>query len=147
MKKNILFFITALIAAMIASCLSASLLSATEPIDRSAKLMLPAIKELKSEIAMARVKVGDFNATRGQDLQILTYTKNSIPAMLKLQNTIKGIIEDNKNIKGMIIVDSKNNELSEILKSQKDNLDNPRSAMEALNKMDNILTEIEGLLK
>jgi hypothetical protein len=126
------------------------------PFGPQAKLLLPAVKNFKSEVAKAKEKVGKFDAKKGQDLGVLTFTKTSVPAMINYQKSVAGIIGDTGkpgsglSEKGIIIVnnlDAKNKSLKALLDGQKNNIKNPKSAMDALNKMEKILGEMEALLK
>jgi len=119
------------------------------PFSPQAKLLLPAIQDFKTEIAKARGKVNSFDADKGKDLQVLTFTKNSVPAMLEMQGSMKGIIDDNKSPKTRGVVNSlkaKNNALKSILEGQQDNADDPKAATEALNQLNRILKEMEAII-
>ena len=121
------------------------------PFGPQAKLLLPAIKNFKSEVANAKVQVGKFDAKKGQDLGALNFTNTSVPAMINYQKSVAGVIGDigkpgsGLSEKGIIIVgtlDAKNKSLKALLDGQKNNTKDPKLAMDALNKMEKILGEM-----
>ena len=114
----------------------------------TAKKIQPTIDAFLTEINKAKGKVKKFDAASGRDLNHLTLTKLSIPAMINQQNTMKGILSEAQSKMGIVIEElvAKNNSLLKILKSQQGNTNDPRSAMNALNEMENILHDMEKML-
>ena len=114
----------------------------------TAKQIQPVINDFLTEIKKAKGKVREFDAASGRDLYHLTVTKLSIPAMISQQNSMKGILGEAQSKMGIVIEElvAKNNSLLKILKSQQGNTNDPRSAMNALNEMENILHDMEKML-